>query len=110
MIIGSDGRVDMASQLLARYFDAGWCHVLIHMNDEMQCKKLQHVMSAAANHHTIACGFYRNKDENGKKLDALLRIFKRGGGTAAWWWKYFTVARAVVLGYNVMSGACLLLL
>ncbi|KAG2433908.1 hypothetical protein HXX76_008260 [Chlamydomonas incerta] len=83
---------------------AGYGHVLSLMNEVRDCQRLARVMLSA--HHEqgpISCGAYTTKDANGQEYSTGWTLMARHMGFTAWWKKWFTVARAVALGYNVLA-------
>ncbi|KAG2431447.1 hypothetical protein HXX76_009462 [Chlamydomonas incerta] len=78
----------------------------------MVCKRLDYVfLPWRDTHGPISCGTYATRDENGQGYSSGFKYLKRGIGNTMWWYKWYTAARAVALGYNVLAidSDCLIL-
>ncbi|KAG2446518.1 hypothetical protein HYH02_008505 [Chlamydomonas schloesseri] len=83
---------------------AGYGHAMALMNELHDCQRLARVMQSA--HHEqgpISCGAYISKDASGQDFPTGWQLMARHMGFTAWWKKWFTVARAIALGYNVLA-------
>ncbi|KAG2500462.1 hypothetical protein HYH03_002029 [Edaphochlamys debaryana] len=111
LIVFAETRLEQAVHTLDRYRRAGYGHIIPVLVDSEQC---QAVVQLMASHGTsrpglqgaagnVSCGWYRTADEEGNRFPSGFEYFRHEVGTTAWWRKWFTVARAVSLGYNVMS-------
>ncbi|PNW76059.1 hypothetical protein CHLRE_12g549200v5 [Chlamydomonas reinhardtii] len=83
---------------------AGYGHVMALMNEVRDCQRLARVMISA--HHEqgpVSCGAYTSKDASGQDYPTGWYLMARHMGFTAWWKKWFTVARSVALGYNVLA-------
>ncbi|KAG2500475.1 hypothetical protein HYH03_002041 [Edaphochlamys debaryana] len=110
LIVFADSRVEQAAFTLDRYRRAGYAHVLPILDEPEQCTTLLQLFSAGEArsnaHHSrgnISCGYYRTKDEKGTPYVSGFEYLRHRVGSPSWWRKWFTTARAVSLGYNVMS-------
>ncbi|KAG2436083.1 hypothetical protein HYH02_011594 [Chlamydomonas schloesseri] len=98
------GPLDTASQIKEAFAKTHWKKELILFAERLiQTFKTydhRHPHERAGN---VSCGWYRNTDDKGKPIGSGFEYMKYQIGAPAWWWKYFTAARAVALGYNMMA-------
>ncbi|KAG2444931.1 hypothetical protein HXX76_001667 [Chlamydomonas incerta] len=68
------------------------------------CKRLDYTfLPWKEAHGPISCGTYATKDENGRPYASGFKYLSRPVSIVAWWYKWYTAARAVALGYNVLA-------
>lgn len=103
VIVTAESRIEPAAHFISRYHAGGYCHTLLALSSLQLCGDLQALLARAGVAVRLTCGAYRKTDEAGRNITAPLRIWKAEAGIPAWWWKWYTVARAIALGYNVLS-------
>ncbi|KAG2500466.1 hypothetical protein HYH03_002033 [Edaphochlamys debaryana] len=121
LVVFAETRLEPAAHTLDRYRRAGYGHIIPVMPTLRDCTRLARVfeahpsvLAAAANpppgeepytssRGNITCGFYRTEDASGNQYGSGFEYLAHNVGRTAWWRKWFTAARAVSLGYNVMS-------
>ncbi|PNW84341.1 hypothetical protein CHLRE_04g230634v5 [Chlamydomonas reinhardtii] len=104
LIVFSESRLGEAAQTMARFRNAGYSHILAVTLAPDLCHRLNHVlMPWVKAHGPVSCGTYRSQDDKGNRYPLGFEYLIRGIGYTGWWLKWFTTARAVMLGYNVMA-------
>ncbi|KAG2452261.1 hypothetical protein HYH02_003285 [Chlamydomonas schloesseri] len=104
LVVFSESRLGEASQTMARFRNAGYSHIIGVTLETDLCHRLNHVLMPWAKvHGPISCGMYRSRDDKGERFPVGFEYFTRPIGYVGWWLKWFTTARAVMLGYNVMA-------
>ncbi|GFR51786.1 hypothetical protein Agub_g14243 [Astrephomene gubernaculifera] len=105
LIVFTETRVHDAAQFLYRFRSAGYDHVLTVMEEMSQCQQLRAVFqSGMSEGGPISCGTYATTDSSGVSYPSKFEYLGRPVGLTAWWRKWFTVGRALALGYNVISA------
>ncbi|EFJ42558.1 hypothetical protein VOLCADRAFT_97349 [Volvox carteri f. nagariensis] len=104
IIIFAENRVAHAAHAVSRLRGAaGYGHVLPVMDSRL-CHRLGRIFVAFTSEQgPLSCVSYATADQSGIPYPAGFRYFRTGFGLTAWWQKWFTVARSVLLGYNVMA-------
>ncbi|EFJ52701.1 hypothetical protein VOLCADRAFT_85954 [Volvox carteri f. nagariensis] len=104
VVVFADTRLPDSAQTLSRFRDAGYTHVLAVMENPAQCNQLKALFyPSPPGEGPISCGTYETHDSSGNRYPVLFKYLARGVGMTSWWRKWFTVGRAVALGYNVMA-------
>ncbi|PNW83165.1 hypothetical protein CHLRE_06g309550v5 [Chlamydomonas reinhardtii] len=109
LIIFAESAYHRAAHAIDRYRREGYAHVLTILSSADECGRLIQAFKMYDHRHpheragNLSCGWYRNTDDSGNHIESGFEYMKFQIGAAAWWWKYFTAARAVALGYNMMA-------
>ncbi|EFJ52693.1 hypothetical protein VOLCADRAFT_102669 [Volvox carteri f. nagariensis] len=104
VIVFGETRLPDAAQALARFRDAGYSHVIPVLEEVVQCHHLKGLFYPwPPDEGPISCGTYATSDASGQEYITKFKYLARLVGYSAWWRKWFTVGRAVALGYNVMA-------
>ncbi|GFR52381.1 hypothetical protein Agub_g14942 [Astrephomene gubernaculifera] len=111
LIMFAETRLVNAALVADRCIQAGYGHVLPLLVDPGDCQRIielfkhyhETFQGPDGVRHNVSCGWYRTTNENGVPYKSGFKYLKHEVGVTAWWRKWFTVARAVMLGYNVMA-------
>ncbi|KAG2424443.1 hypothetical protein HXX76_014496 [Chlamydomonas incerta] len=105
VILFSEDRMPEATQSLARFRNAGYSHIIGILPELAECHRLAHIFAPWAHEHgPLQCGTYATRDPaTGRPYPVGFPFLARGIGMTVWWRKWYTAARAVALGYNVLA-------
>ncbi|PNW79560.1 hypothetical protein CHLRE_08g358569v5 [Chlamydomonas reinhardtii] len=104
LILFSEDRMPEATQSLARFRNAGYSHIIGILPELAECHRLAHIFAPWTHEHgPLQCGTYATRDPSGKPYPVGFPFLARGIGMTVWWRKWYTAARAVALGYNVLA-------
>ncbi|GFR40152.1 hypothetical protein Agub_g708 [Astrephomene gubernaculifera] len=104
VIIFAESRMNEAAQALHRFHSAGYGHVLVVMDEPVQCQQLRAVLRPwQAEEGPVSCGTYAIKSPSGTAYQSGFEYLQHPVHPMTGWRKYHTVGRAVALGYNVMA-------
>ncbi|GFR52388.1 hypothetical protein Agub_g14951, partial [Astrephomene gubernaculifera] len=110
LIIFGETRVEFAAHTADRCRRAGYDHVLPVLVLPDDCQRYTRLFTTydgryrnSSQEANMSCGWYRTKDDNDVPYASGFEYLRHEVGVTAWWRKWFTAARAVMLGYNVMA-------
>ncbi|GLI59216.1 hypothetical protein VaNZ11_001055 [Volvox africanus] len=104
VIVFGETRLSDAAQALARFREVGYAHVLPVLEEASQCHHIRSVFFPwPSDEGPLSCGTYAIHDASGNEYHTRFKYLARMVGFSSWWRKWFTVGRAVALGYNVMA-------